>query len=494
MPARYHREWHAGIRRFRELSYFVMQSDPRPSAVLRAAAVALCLAASPLPLQAQSVVYGSVGDSVFHTPLAGALVQLVRDSSSQTRSTLTDSLGDFSFDSVAAGTYLLGFFHPTLDSLGLDLRPRNVRLGIADTAIVNLSIPSARTIAHDICGDVAGDSTTLLLGHVRDAETHRPRSGTITVLWFDLVIARGAIRQERQQYPAKADIAGWYGLCGLPSGVELTASAVTDSAESGVVPVRIPADGILLRDFLVSRVDSTVAVYADSASDSTRTPFATLRRGRARVVGVIRDDKSQPVDRAEVSVPGTGLTTRTTDAGTFDLSGLPAGTQGVEVRALGYEPVRLAVDLHADSTSSITVNLPHKVPVLDIVRIYGKQNDNMAAFLRRAQGGFGHVLTPAAIAQQHALRTSDLFFGMAGVRVVPNARGIGSAVLLRGGCLPLVYYNGSRLQDDAAMDLDAIAPAAEITAIEVYNAPFTPAEYAGNGCGSVVLWVGVQPR
>ena len=162
------------------------------------------------------------------------------------------------------------------------------------------------------------------------------------------------------------------------------------------------------------------------------------------------------------------------------------------MRAIGYEPKRVAVDLTHDHLTTVDVVLDHPVQTLDVVKVFGKGNSSMAEFMRRRRGGFGHVLTAADIAKRHAFRVTDLFRTIPGVRVTPS-RGFGNTVLVR-GCPPTVYLNGMRMADDAASDIDNLATTEELTAVEVYSAAGRPAQFWGNSCGSVVLWVGMLPK
>jgi hypothetical protein len=445
-------------------------------------------------LDAQIVVAGTVSDSVHHKPLAGALVQLVADSARIVKSATTDSLGAYRIDGVPTGSYIIGFFHATLDSLGLDLSPMRIVLRGNAEQRVDLAIPSAANITAQLCpGSAHSDSTGLLLGHLRDADSHMPRSGTVTVLWMELLIGKGGISRNRQQIPIKSDSVGWFAMCGLPSDAELQASAQAGDEETGVVEVRIPPGGLLMRDFLVSRADTTVPVYDDSSATRGVLPLPMLRRGAARVTGTVHNDKGKPVENAQVMVPGTGIDGRTQESGSFVLAGLPSGTQTVEVRAIGFEPKRVTVDLARDSLTTLDVVLDRPVQTLDAVKIYGQGNLAMREFQRRLRAGWGHILTPADIAKRNAFQVSDLFRTMPGVRVAPTRSGFGNTVLIR-GCKPTVYYNGMRMDDDAASDIDMLAQPSNLTAVEVYTAASRPAEFFGNSCGSVVLWVGMLPR
>jgi len=245
----------------------------------------------------------------------------------------------------------------------------------------------------------------------------------------------------------------------------------------------------------VSRADSTITVYADSATPGgPKTPIGTLRRGNARLGGVVHNDKGKPVANAEVAVPGTGVDGRTQQNGAYALAGLPAGTQTVEVRVIGFEPKRFTVDLSRDRLTNLDITLDRPVQTLDAVKIFGKGSTSMAEFERRLHNGWGHFLTPADIEKRHAVQVTDLFRTMAGVRVLPSRRGFGNTVLLRGNCRPTVYINGMRMDDNAASELDQYVNADEVTGVEVYNTAGRPMQFWGNNCGSVVIWAGMLPR
>lgn len=445
-------------------------------------------------LDAQVVVTGTVTDSIHHKPLAGALVQVAGDNARFAKSVMSDSLGIYRIDSILPGEYIIGFFHQTLDSLGVDLSPKRLTVQAGAEKHADLAIPSAATIVRQLCpASVNRDSTGLLVGHLRDADSHMPRPGTVTVLWMELLIGKGGLQRNRQQIPIKSDSAGWFAMCGLPSDVEMQASAQAGDAESGVVGLRVPAGGLLMRDFLVSRADSMVAAYDDSSAVRGVLPVPMLRRGAARVSGLVHNDKGKPVQNAQVMVPGTGVDARTQETGAFALAGLPSGTQTVEVRAIGFEPKRVTVDLSRDSLTTLDVVLDHPVQTLDAVKIYGQGNAAMREFTRRLKAGWGHILTPADIAKRNAIQASDLFRTIPGVRVAPTRNGFGNTVLVH-GCKPTVYYNGMRMDDDAASDIDMLVQPSELTAVEVYSSAGRPIEFYGNSCGSVVLWVGMLPR
>ena len=66
-------------------------------------------------------VGGIVTDSVAGAPLAGATVQLASEvDRTITHTSVSDSTGRWRVPAVKPGRYLAGFFHPTLDALGIE--------------------------------------------------------------------------------------------------------------------------------------------------------------------------------------------------------------------------------------------------------------------------------------------------------------------------------------------------------------------------------------
>ena len=101
-----------------------------------------------------ATVSGVVRDSIAHTPLGGAWVQLAAADTPEryVRTVVADLLGRFTIDSVPAGRYALGFFHPMLDSLGVEPSFREVRVNGGRSVRADLAIPSPTRLHAAVCG------------------------------------------------------------------------------------------------------------------------------------------------------------------------------------------------------------------------------------------------------------------------------------------------------------------------------------------------------
>jgi hypothetical protein len=231
--------------------------------------------------------------------------------------------------------------------------------------------------------------------------------------------------------------------------------------------------------------------------------------GRASLVGVVRDSTGRVVPNAVVALAEEVLRrgadsagVRTDAAGRFRLVGLPEGTHGVEVSALGYVPVRHVVQLAAAGPTELEVVL-RRAQLLATVNVRAEaarrfQDD----LVERKRVGFGTVRTQAEIAQypqiEAALRTIPNLTVTATRGNVFALRMDRVATLGGNGCTPQVfidgmlqnYENGSGSVGDATMQLAMLAPR-DVAGIEVYQDPNrAPLRYRTqlNMCGVVLVW------
>lgn len=445
-------------------------------------------------------VSGTVYDSLAGRPLAEALIQIVnRRNGAKALSATSDAHGDFEITAVPPGSYIIGFFHPALDSLGLGVPPKAVDVASDAPTHVALFIPSASRVHDLLCApDATADSTGLLLGFVRDADTGVPLAGAnVVVMWRELVIDKG-IHTERREVPTKANEAGWFALCGVPTDGPLTARAELGSDVTGFLEIAIPPRGLLHRDFYIPRGSSATIVAANDSA--TGAAGATVRRGSARLTGTVRDDRGRPLSGAQLLVWGSGVTGSTSEDGTFALGNLPAGSQALEVRYVGYAPRRVTVDLVSNATRSVTVTLDERADVLNEVVVYGKRTKrsrDFTGFVQRSKAGFGHFLTRADIAKRHPFQFTDLFRMIPGFRVVPVTDGFGYRIVstrgtgFGGQCQPDIYIDGMQIYD--AGSIDAYVMPNDVAAVEAYAGPSgAPLQYTHGTCGSILIWTGAD--
>ena len=155
-------------------------------------------------------------DSLARRPLAGATVQLVgADAQSRFGQTVAaDAKGQFSFSDVPDGRYMLGFFHPLLDTLSLEPIVRELFVSGQLTMHADLSTPSPARLKAAICGtSPAANSGGLMVGNVRLARDGKPASGvTVAAEWIEYSISRGGVSRRTPRRVATTE-----GAVGSPS-------------------------------------------------------------------------------------------------------------------------------------------------------------------------------------------------------------------------------------------------------------------------------------
>jgi hypothetical protein len=462
---------------------------------------------------AAATVRGTVYDSIGGRPLGGATVQLTGRADSvagRVFSTAADSAGRYSLDAVPPGDYFAGFFHPVLDSLGVELRPAEVSVRRAIHTLP-LAIPSARTLARVLCPEGTFDDTLgAIIGHVRETATGRPLAGArVTVEWNEWLIGREGIRERGREVAATANEAGWYGMCALPTEVPLIVHAVIpgpDSAtspgaaidSSGYVEVTLPQAGLRPVTFLVGDARSLDILARDTAIVATGFPDTTrvsVRRGDARLAGTVVGAQNQPVPESRVAVWGTGRTATTNARGAFSLDSLPGGTHTLEVRSIGYVPVRSIVHLGGPDPAIVRIDLGERTVALPTITVRGQlvYSRSLERFEERRRGAIGYFIPPEEVERRPFIRPTDLLMQVPSVQV-RDYPGIGRVVATRsargGTCTPFFFVDGRRSFLSAA-EIDQFYYPHEIAAVEVYARPaMVPAEFqVGVGtCGAVVIW------
>lgn len=439
----------------------------------------------------KTVISGFVLDSMTNQPLAGATVLL----SGSSQSVTTDAGGRFRFelDSAVNGTYTIGFFHPSLDSLGVTPPPRQIQVHSGGENFVELAVPSMRTISYALCPDTSlTDGRGLVAGTVRDAANDKPLDSVrVVLMWTGMSVGNSSVTKVPRAVSVLTDDRGAYHACGVPVGVKVTAQARTKTQRSGWIEVNIPEGGIGTRNFLIgSRPPASVAAH--QAADTAAKVTAPL--GTAVLTGTVTATNGQPLEGAQILLLGTQLGGRTDHNGNFRLGGLPGGTQSIEVRQIGYAPRRYAVDLSPDKVSKIDPVLEERAVVLEAVEVAAKKGSGIPGFDQRKKNGFGTYITRDDIEKRGAIRTTDLFRTIPGVQVLWNGSGytVQMSRASTGYCPVQYYIDGSPFLSTGGDDMDQIVQPQDIQAIEVYKGPTeTPAEFQGAGsasCGTIVIW------
>lgn len=457
-----------------------------------------------------TTVSGVVRDSIARAPLAGALVQLVAsdDPAHFLRSARSDSLGRFTLFDVPPGSYRIGFFHPLLDSLGMDAPLRDVHVYNLDPVSTDLAVPSMQRIRRAVCGD--REDGGIFLGVVRNARDGTPEKDvTVAAEWLEYSFAKKAVSRQTVSRVTTTAANGWFAMCGLPAGGAIAMIASRGADSTDILEIVMPADGFFRRELFLGPT-RTVEARGRPGSPNTQAG-RPIHLGDGRLSGtVVKASNGIPLADALVRVSG-GPETRTNEFGEWSIINAPLGTRTLEIRALGYYPESRHVDI-GGKPLPMEIGLSTVEEVLDTVMIRARRiytrGDN--GFADRKQTGVGRYLSADDIARRPSVFTSDIFKTMSGIRlgyasdtlatdmalaVNPDDMGpIDRRILMRGisgnWCAPSIYLDGTRMSELGAGEIDAWVRPNDVAAIEIYSEATVPAEFNDfrSGCGSIVIW------
>ncbi|MDB4878703.1 MAG: TonB-dependent receptor plug [Gemmatimonadetes bacterium] len=452
--------------------------------------LAACAAAE---LQAQGGagrIRGVVFDSIARRPLAGASVMVVQLSATpqEVRVAITDPEGRFRLDGLPAGRFGIGFTTELLDSLELTLPQREIVLPEDGLVRVELATPSRERLFAAVCPGVApGPGRGVLFGTVRNADTDEPLPlAELALRWSDLVLDRAAVRATNvtREASVRTDSLGVYRICGIPTGTYLILQ-VQRAGRAGTAVRTLVGEGagIAKQNLSFSSASARAFTSGEGAVDREETPLG----GTAALDGTVRDRAGRGVADALVRVAGTLSSARTDTTGRFALSGLPAGTQLLEVRRIGYLLGQHPVELRSDRLVTQDLALL-KVETLDSILVLA-QRVRYREFEGRAglRAGVGTFYRARDLEKLGPTETADILRRVTGFSVVGSGLGArlrstrGAVSLLR-DCEPNVVIDNMQHQE-----INLVLPA-DIAGLEIYRGPAgAPPEYDAT-CGVVVIW------
>jgi Outer membrane receptor for ferrienterochelin and colicins len=456
-------------------------------------AIAILLAAASVA-QAQhgtARLEGTVTDSLHARPLAGATVLITRNSEPAAwYSVSTDDRGRYHLDTLMAGRYSAAIWHPILDTLELTLPPRTVEIQEGQHATLDLALPSSTTLRTGTCPGVElPPGTGALGGRVTDAESERPLGGAlVAVRWSDLTVDRTTLKISGGDHTAGAPVNGdgLYRICGLPTDSWLAVQVQREGRGGSVLQLFIPDSvGVAVLNLAYSAEAGRALAAADSVPGNEPLPERQLT-GSASVSGTVFSESGQPLANTLLRVLETAGRVRTDSTGRFTLTALPAGTQLLEAKHIGYRIVQQPVQLLKGREIQADIHL-QRVVSLDSIRIVA-QRSRYREFERNRHSGFGRYMTEEDIEKKHAFEVTDLLRMTPGLRVVGSGidakvvSGRGMTSLSRASCEMNVVIDNMQHQD-----INWVQPS-DIGAMEVYAGPAGAPPQYDRACGLIVIW------
>ena len=444
----------------------------------------------------QSVAVGTAFDSVRLRPLVGARIRL--DSSALFA--IADADGRYRLEGIPAGPHQLRVEHPVIDTLGIALRSPVSTFGPAETKVVELATPSQESLVGALCASAwRARGPALLTGRIREADTGAPANGAkVSLVWYEIATV-GGIRKAPRVREAPVGPDGIYRICGLPAELEGKAQVIRGGVTSGDVPIAFGQDLLALRSMSVAQAGTIITdaakAEADTGLPASDAPPPPRVFGSAKLTGRIVNKVNQPIEGARVQLDGSNRQPVLTRAnGEFTLDSLPAGTQTLSVRKLGYALTETVVDLSTRASIRVTVSMDDFIPVLETVRVDAQLTRALddVGFSRRKMIGSGFFMDGDEVTNRTMSKFSDVLRSAPGISI--QRRGDRAFITNSrdpvNGCVN-IWIDGAQWQQLEAGDVDDFLRPGEVGAVEVYSASTTPAEYAGvsrGTCSTVIVW------
>ena len=443
---------------------------------------------------------GSIEGVVFDSlltggPLRGATVYVI----GTTLTTTTDARGRFTIAGVFDGEHSVTFSHAAFDSAGVQAPITQVKVAAA-AAKLTIATPRAATLIKATCGKQE-ERTGMLLGVVRDIDTGNPLPrARVLSRWFELTIEKKGPRYQTLETTAISDAAGVFRLCNVPADIPVFVRARAGTQESGRMEVYFAGAEVVFRDFALSLTDSAATTAPDSAFEGSPDSAAAAGiKGFGVARGVVRDADGRPVPNAKVGLLDRAGTVTSDAEGRFTLRDVPAGTQTLESRAIGFAPGRQSVVLKPNAPMEVNVKLLRAAQKLSAISIVGSERGARLTkwgFEERRRKGIGFFMDAEEITKKSGIYLGDVLRLAPGLTPMYTSKGRTYAMrsMWNGDrCSPNYYLDGVRwypLDSSPILELERFISLNDVAAVEVYSGgATTPMQFdSGNGCGAVAFW------
>ena len=449
---------------------------------------------------------GTVSERIPSRSLGAVSVSVARlDTETVARSATPDGKGHYRIEPLAPGRYLVQVTAPVLDSLELALPSRELRVAAGESVRSDFELPFGSTLRDAVCAGLTLDKgKAVVAGRAIDADTDAPiAGGDVVVSWSALAVdkASRAIASQDHAARVRTGARGEYRLCGVPTDTWLTVQLQHSGRGGAALKVSVTEEeGAVVRNLSLSGSSAATLAALDSAEraepapggDSTAAELGLT--GTAAVSGIVRGPGGQPLANAEVRVRDAAASALTNETGHFVLSRLPAGTQVMLVRHLGYELTEIPVELRSGRSVTHDIQLVRAVS-LDSIRVVALRSMYSEFEYDRHAYFLGKFLTLDDIEKKKPTDVSDMFATLGGFRVM----GHGPNAIVRSEIAKFAHPGCGAVR----VVIDGVEGAAindvrpsEVAGIEAYRmGDFAPAAYAvRGGCGVVIVWTKASAR
>ena len=233
------------------------------------------------------------------------------------------------------------------------------------------------------------------------------------------------------------------------------------------------------------------------------TGRAVAAQARGTVVGTVSSADTVFLADARVRIVGTPLTAITRSDGSFEILGVPAGRQSLEITRIGYSPETMAIVVAAGQTFNARVVL--EAFTLETVTVTADADSvpGIRGFAERKTRGNGWYFTRQDIELMQPRQVTDVLRRVPGMQIevaggplgggnqtARTGRNISGA---NGPCNMTYYLNGTPLDLTGGLSINHFVAADDLAAVEVYTGsaqipPEFNSSLRGSRCGVVGVW------
>ena len=311
------------------------------------------------------------------------------------------------------------------------------------------------------------------------------------------VTIQGRIVDEVTRVPL-AGVMVFFRTLGVSVQTDSTGQFEVKGLQKGVYELELSLDGY-------ERTTGEFAVLVEGSFVTSMMPLnAAGDVPSGRFVGRVTDwESGEPVVSVDVQITELFMGGVTNEAGRFDMAAVPPGRYPVEFSSLGYATRVDTVEIVSGQTSDVKVRLsldPLDIEPIEVIVEPRELILEDVGFYQRRNDGFGEFIDRAVIEVRGPHKLTDLFTGLPGVRLSPDASNpLEQVVVLRGGrlgggvCLPKVVLDGLVVPPlpGAPVVIDRLVNPDGVAGIEIFpSSAGVPIKYAGAdaACGVILIW------
>jgi hypothetical protein len=277
-------------------------------------------------------------------------------------------------------------------------------------------------------------------------------------------------------HQAEADAAdGAYIFCDVPQRTRLTAQASA-----------------------LGQLGRTAELWFEGGELERRDLPLAFARARGGLAGRLVDAATgEPIRDATIDIPNADAQVLSDADGNFRIDEVVTGSFEATVHHVAYGDPSFQVEIRDRRTAFVELRLtptPIAVEPISVMIDYRAQWLEGTGFYDRVASHLGQFVTPEEMESHRFRRFSEILRNVPGVEITQVCTPHCSQILrmsttTQSRCIPTFYVDGRRmLFRSSVIDLDAIAPASDLEAMEVYRGiAQTPPQFYGR-CGSVVIW------